>query len=163
MGFTASAILSNAVFLTLNPPATAARSEPGCDRGRDGCYQPPPAHLWIPSVSSGFRTMRACDRMRSFIRPPCAMLYMTVGRYGDAQRRLQIRSEGSKAAVREWFFRSGSFRSIISHSLRRPLHTPRAWGRGVALYALTPSPPGSDNSPASSASPRCRAPSGWLE
>ena len=94
--------------------------------------------------------MRTCDRMQSFIRPQRCGYLMAAGRYGDAQKRVQIKFERLQLFGLIWFSRSGSLRSI-SHAIRRPPHTSRALGRGVARAAPTPSPPDLDNSPASSA------------
>ena len=106
-------------------------------------------HLWIPPCQAVFDRMRTCDRMQSFIRPQRCGDLMAAGRYGYAQRRVQIKFESLQLFGLIWFSRSGSLRSI-SHAIRRPPHTSRAPGRGVARAALTPSPPDLDNSPASS-------------
>ena len=106
--------------------------------------------------------MRTCNRMQSFIRHQRCGDLMAAGRYGDAPRRVQIKFESLLLFGLIWFSRSGSLRSI-SHAIRRPPHTSRAPGRGVARAALTPSPPDLDNSPASSA---CVVPllasNGWV-
>ena len=77
---------------------------------------------------------------------------MAAGQYGDAQRRVQIKSESLQLFGVLWFSRSGSFRTI-SHAIRRHPRTSRASRRGVARAALMPSPPDFDNSPALSALP----------
>ena len=46
--------------------------------------------------------MRTCDRMRSFIRPHKCDDLMTVRRYGDAQRRVQIRFKSLQLSVRNY-------------------------------------------------------------
>ena len=120
-------------------------------------------HLWIPPLCQAvFDRMRTCDRMQSFIRPQRCGDLMAAGRYGYAQRRVQIKFESLQLFGLIWFSRSGSLRSF-SHAIRRPPHTSRAPGRGVARAALTPSPPDLDNSSASSA---CVVPllasNGWV-
>ena len=118
-------------------------------------------HLWIPPCQAVFDRMRACDRMQSFIRPQRCGDLMAAGRYGYAQRRVQIKFESLQLFGLVWFSRSGSLRSF-SHAIRRHPHTSRAPGRGVARAALTPSPPDLDNSPASSACVPLLASNGWV-
>ena len=86
---------------------------------------------------------------------------MAAGRYGYAQRRVQIKFESLQLFGLIWFSRSGTLRSLF-HAIRRPPHTSRAPGRGVARVALTPSPPDLDNSPASSACVPLLASNGWV-
>ena len=114
-----------------------------------------------PPCQAVFDRMRTCDRMQSFIRPQRCGDLMAAGRYDYAQRRVQIKFESLQLFGLIWFSRSGSLRSI-SHAIRRPPHTSRAPGRGVARAALTPSPPDLDNSPASSACVPLLASNGWV-
>ena len=48
----------------LCPPATAARSAPGCDRGRDGCCQPPPAQIRTCPIKAYGSYRRCVTRKR---------------------------------------------------------------------------------------------------
>ena len=46
-----------------------------------------------PPCQAVFERIRNCDRMQSFIRPQSCGYLMTAGRYGDAQKRVQIKIE----------------------------------------------------------------------
>ena len=103
---------------------------------------------------------RACDRVRSCIRPQrCGALHGRgpVWRCAD---RVHIKLSRSKRFEQAWFSPSGSVRSL-SHAVRRPPHTPDGPGRIDACLAITPPPPGSGSPLPCSAWPRSPAPSCW--
>ena len=82
-------------------------------------------HLWIPPCQAVF------DRMQSFIRPQRCGDLMAAGRYGYAQRRVQIKFESLQLFGLIWFFRSGSLRCYSSTSS----HVPGTWARRCASRA----------------------------
>jgi len=114
-----------------------------------------------PGHASGFRTVRACDRVRPCVRPAVAALIMAAGRYGDTRigGRSFLRALGLRGA--RCLSQPGSGRSCAL-TVRRPPHTPDGPGRNGMSSRITPLPPPGPGSPAVSSSwPRGRGPSCW--
>ena len=75
-----------------------------------------------PRWCKRFLNFRACDRMRSCIRPLVAAVDTAAGRYGDARTKGRSTNRAHRLLHKDCFVWSGSFRSF-SLTVHRSPHT----------------------------------------
>ncbi len=133
----------------------AGLEQPFCGKPLTGCF------CGCRPLCKKFLTVRACDRVRTSVRPQYAAFPEAAGRDGDQRIGSTSEERALRLAAACWFSQSGSVRSFCpfrSSSSHTPWH--RHWRFDMSIMPRLPAPDPCNSRP-SSASPRSAAPSCW--